>query len=304
MPVQALTIFDPQQFFNLRLSPDTPVQRLDRHVAGVDISNEFSGRLSVTTVEGDRITLSADLEADYRAISYGASVQADGASVDVDTKSIEASLRQEFGVTVDGDLNKHELYDLEKLFRNVSNIFRKFLQGEDEEALAKTAKLADRFDHLSSLSSLDLSVDVERSIALFAAQLTTEVGGLSASPVSQPAPASGTSSTNTPGGAPSTVVAIPRPSTGTTAPTPSQTSTPAADSTNDGHLAVPGQATQAPSSLIEQVFAALKDAKVESDKVQEYLPDFLAKLREDLTKELQGSRSQRAMTRKVPPLMW
>ncbi len=37
---------------------------------------------------------------------------------------------------------------------------------------------------------------------------------------------------------------------------------------------------------------ALEEAKVESEKIRKYLPDFLKKLREDLGNELRGEREQ------------
>ena len=287
MTVQALTAFDPRQFFTARQGTDAPTQRLDTQVTGVAVSNDFSGRLSVTTDEGDTITLTADLEADYRAVSYRSSAQADGSAVDVKANYVEYSLKREFGVTVEGDLNEQELNDLEKLFRKVSNIFRKFLQGEDDEALAKTAKLADRFDRLSSLSSLDLSVDVERSITVLAAQVVSEVTGQPV-PIAPQPPAP--SSTGTPGGAPGTAAAIPQPFNGTTAPTPSPGAVSTAEASNPDRLTVPGSTGQPQGSLVEQIFQALKDAKLESEKVHKYLPDFLKKLREDLADEVRGER--------------
>ena len=37
---------------------------------------------------------------------------------------------------------------------------------------------------------------------------------------------------------------------------------------------------------------ALEDTKVESEKVRKYLPDFLKRLREDLSRELSGARAE------------
>jgi hypothetical protein len=171
MPAQILTQVDPQQFFRLPSTNATAGQRLDTKVSGVTVSN-FSDRLSVTTAEGGTITLSADLESDFRAVNY--TTEDDGQAVDI---------------------------------RKAANIFKQYVSGEDEEALAKAAKLAERFGHLSSLSDVDLSVDVERS------NLPTQAAG-------QQQPTTGTTSgTATPGGAPSTVAAIPQSSTGTSAPT-------------------------------------------------------------------------------------
>jgi hypothetical protein len=141
-------------------------------------------------------------------------------------------LKQEFGVTVEGDQNEQEVKDLEKLFRKVANISKQYVSGEDKEALAKTAKLVERFGHLSSLSGVDLSVDVERSVTIFAAQVDSEMTNLPTQAAGQQQPTPVTASgTATPGGAPSTVAAIPQSSTGTSAPT--QPSTDAAVPTSD-----------------------------------------------------------------------
>jgi hypothetical protein len=291
MSVQALTQVDPTQFLNLSSANGTAPQRLDTKVSGVVISNDFSGRLSVTTAEGDKITLSANLETDFRAVSYKSHVEGGSTTTDVEAKYAAYSLKQEFGVTVEGDLNEQEVKDLTKLFRKVANIFEKYLNGQDEAALAKTAKLIERFGRLSSLSDLALNVDVERSVTALAARIVTEVTGQPALPAGlQPQTSATTSQAVTPGGAPATAVVIPQPPTGTTAPTPSSTSVPVANAINITHLSVPAQETQQPRSLAQQILNALQEANVESRKVEKYLPDFLQKLREDLRKELRGER--------------
>ncbi|THI85119.1 MAG: hypothetical protein CAF41_012855 [Nitrospira sp. CG24A] len=289
MPVQALTQFDPTQFFRLPSAHDAGVQRLDTKVSGVAVSNDFSGRLSVTTAEGDTITLSADLESDFHAVNYTSRVEGDERRVDVEATYAEYSLKHEFGVTIEGDLNEEEIQDLEKLFRNVANIFRKYVSGQDDEALAKTAKLGERFGALSSLSGLGLNVDVERSVTVLAAHIVSEVADFPALPVNRllQIPAA-TSQVATPDGAPSAVAAIPQPSTGTTAPTPLSTTSSVPNPTNGAHLSAPAQETQRPRSLLRQVLDALEEASLESRKVEQYLPDFLQKLREDLENELKG----------------
>jgi hypothetical protein len=291
MPVQALTQFDPQQFFNLSSANGGGTQRLDTKVSGVAVSNDFTGRLSVTTAEGDKITLSANVESDLLAASYKSHVVGDGKTVDVEAKYAEFSLKQEFGVTVQGDLNEQEIKDLAKLFRRVANIFEKYIHGQDEAALAKTAKLVERFGRLSSLSGLDLNVDVERSVTALAAQIVSEVTGQSVPPTGQqPQIPATTSQAATPGGAPSTAAVIPQPSTGTTAPTQPSTDAAAPASDQTTRLIAPTQDALRQKSLVQQVLDALKETRVESHKVQKYLPDFFEKLREDLRQELRGER--------------
>ena len=263
MSVQALTSIDPHQFFNLRQLSDAGVHRLDTRVSSVAMSNDFSGRLAVTTTEGDRITLTADLATDFRSGSYESRAEADRTTGNIGAKYTQYTLQRNFAVAVDGDLNKEELQDLEVLFQKISNIFRGFVQGQDKDARAHTTKLAEGFRRLDSLSSLDVSVEAVRSVAVVAASRVT------------------------PGGAPGTGAAIPQPSNGTTAPTPST------DSPDGTHLNVPVKDAQL-ASLIQQVLHALKEAKVELDKIRKYLPDFLETLREDLVKERRGERESKA----------
>jgi hypothetical protein len=292
MPVQALTQFDPTQFFRLPSASDTGAQRLDTKVTGVAVSNDFSGRLSVTTAEGDTITLSADIESDFRAVNYKARAEGVETAVDVDATYAEYSLKHEFGVTIEGDLNEEEIKDLEKLFRNVANIFKKYLSGQDDEALAKTAKLGERFGALSSLSGLDFGVDVERSVTFLAAHIVSEVDSVPAPPIDRLSQIPVTTSQGaTSGGESLAAAAIPQPSTATTVPTSSSTAVPTANSDDGTHFSVPAEERQRFKSLVQQVLDALKDTKVESYKVRKYLPDFFERLQEDLEKELRGEHN-------------
>lgn len=298
MPVQSVSQFDPTQFFRLPATGATEPQRLHTQVSGVSVSNDLSGRLSVTTAEGDTITFTADIEAQFRSVDYRSHAESNGESVDVRATAAELSFRKEFGMTVDGDLNEQEVRDLSKLFRKVTNIFKKYFSGQDEEALAKTEKLAERFGRFSSLSGLDLSVDVERSVTVIAAQLATASGAPAASATT---PDTGTTHSATPGAAPSTAAAIPPPSSGTTAPTQPSTSEPSAATAGHAHVTVPAVADQTRSSLVDQILAAVHDAKVETRKIQKYLPRLLDNIQEDLRRELKGNGQIEAkQTAEVP----
>ena len=89
------------------------------------MSNDFSGRMSVTTAEGDRITLTADLETDFRSLRYESCAAADRTAESVGATYAHSTIQRNFGVGVNGDLNQ-ELHDLEALFQKVSSIFRGF----------------------------------------------------------------------------------------------------------------------------------------------------------------------------------
>jgi hypothetical protein len=266
MSVQFLTTFDPQQLFNLGSRPKEGSHRLDTRISGLSIAQEFSGRLNVTTADGDRITLVADRDDRYEAGVVQSVVQTPQGVGTVSAGFAQSARAHNVGIAVNGDLNEAELTDLEKLFEKVSNIFRGFFQGHDEEARAHTVNLAEGFDGLENLSGLDLSVEIVRSVTVVSASGTT------------------------PGGAPGTAVAIPQSSNGTTAPTPSP------DSLEARHLAASVNGAQF-ASLIQHVLDAFNELRIDAEKVRHHLPTFLAKLREELAKELQSDPQSEAGTR-------
>jgi len=258
MQSQSLTGIDPHRFFDLRSTSNHGALRLETGISGVTASSEFSGRLTVRTEEGDTITLGADLDTSFHAGRFYAHEGVGQQEVGIGAEYSRYSLQREFGIAVEGDLNEQELGDLHTLVQKISGIFRGFVEGQDEQALVQTAALAERFSQLTTLSSLDLSVEVLRSITVVAA------------------------STYTPGGAPVTAAEIPLLSNGTTAPTPSL------DSQEDGAPSVLGKESHL-ESLIQQVFDALKEAEAELQKFQKYLPDFFEQLHKDLLERLDGS---------------
>ncbi|MFO0778917.1 MAG: hypothetical protein U0223_15105 [Nitrospira sp.] len=207
------------------------------------------------TTDGDRVTLVADIDEEYKAGSVQSSIETSQETGTVSAGLAQSARAHNFGVAVSGDLNEAEVRDLEKLFEKISSIFRGFFQGYDEEAKAQTVHLADGFRGLESLSSLDLSIEIVRSVTV-----------VSASGV-------------TPGGAPGTAAVIPQSSNGTTVPTPSPNS---ADAT---HLVAPVNSEQF-AALMRQVFNALNELRINTEKVRHHLPAFLDKVREQLAKEL------------------
>ena len=266
MSVQPLTTFDPEQLFNLGSRPQDGFHRLDTRISGLSIAQEFSGRLNVTTADGDRITLVADREDKYEAGAVQSVVQTSQGDGTINAGFAQSARAHNVGIAVSGDLNEAEVTDLEKLFEKVSSIFRGFFQGRDDEAQAQTLHLAEGFRGLENLSSLDLSVEIVRSVTVVSA------------------------SGETPGGAPGTAVAIPQPSNGTTAPTPSP------DSPDAMRLAVLVNGTQF-ISLVRQVLDALHELRVDTEKARHHLPAFLDKLREEFAGELRPEPQSEADAR-------
>jgi len=283
MTVPVLSRFNPSSFVRLPASEGAQPSRIDAKVAAIAVSNEFSGQLTVTTAEGDKVTLTADFEERVRALAYRGHAEQDGTAADVRAQQVDYSLSRTLGLTVEGDLNDEEVEDLTQLFKKVLNIFRKFIGGHDEEALAKTAKLADRFGRLPSLSGLDVSVDVERSVTVVAAQVATHITAQS-SPA-EPVTLSAAEQPATPGAAPQTAAVIPQPSTDSQAPTqPAATGGEAAAQTAV-HITAPVEEQNKPTSLVQQVLDAVRESDVEGRKLRKYLPRLLNRVREELEQE-------------------
>ncbi len=288
MPAQSVSQVDPSRFFHLPSTGNAGIQRLDTRISGVSVSNDLSGRVSVTTAEGDKVTLSTNFAEDFRTVTYHGAAWQGGASVEVASQQTEYSSRRKLDVTVEGDLSEQEARELSKLFKKVLNIFRKLFNGQDEAAVAKTAKLADQFSNFSTLSSLDLSVEVERSVTMLAAQIATEATGQATLPTEEPNATAVRAAI--PGAAPSAVAAIPPPPSGTLAPTQPAADSVATGDTTDLRPAAPVSQDKSPASLIDQVvdqiLDALKDSNVEPHKLRRHLPNLLDRVREEFQKEL------------------
>ncbi|MDH5669361.1 MAG: hypothetical protein OEY86_15255 [Nitrospira sp.] len=270
MSLQALTHIDPNRFFQLPKFDGTDIQRLNTQVGGVAVSNDFSGRLSVTTAEGDRITLTADLETDFRAVNFNSQSSAGGTTVGVAATYKEFAFRNEFSVAVEGNLNEQELQDLETIFQKAANIFKHFLKGQDEVSLGKITNLADRFSGLSSLSGLDLSLDLERSVTQVAAQIASEFTSDGVGGPGESFKANGVSA-------------------------PPSSSNPAEPSRSDqgNRLGLGPLHFSAVASLVQQMLEALNESHLEPRKIQEHLPSLFARLREEVGEDLRQEHGRK-----------
>jgi hypothetical protein len=270
MSLQVLTQINPSRFFDLPKSDGTDIQRLNTQVEGIAVSNDFSGRLSVTTAEGDRITLTADLETDFRAINFRSQSSTGGTAVGVEATYREFAYRNELNVAVEGNLSEQELQDLETVFQKASNIFRHFIKGQDEVSLAKVAHLADRFASLPSLASIDLALDLDRSVTQVAAQIASEYIGQGTGETLE------SSSPNR-----------------TAAPTPSSTPALISDSDKGIRFGLPDSIFSGPSSLTQQILDILQESRLKPRKIHEHLPSLLARLREQVGEELHREQAHK-----------
>lgn len=281
MPIQSMSLFDPFQSPSLS-SEGIGIWHRRTQLAAIMVTNNLDGRMTVMTTEGDKVTLNATLIQNFEMLGYHSTVRQANVTLDMSAQDTQYLLEQKLGMTVEGDLNKQEVRDLLRLFENVLNMFRKFVMGQDETALDKAAKLAGRFDTLSTLSSLDLNVMVERSLTILTAHRAPAEPEQALASVTIPSPTAVRATTD------------PLSSTTTTASFPPDAEASAersvssgpTDERNDVRLVGPFSPDKQALALVDQLVETLKHSSLEPGKIRKFLPRLLEHAREDLNKEL------------------
>lgn len=281
MPIQSVPLFDPSQSIALP-SEGMRIGRRSTRLAAIMASNNLDGQVSVMTTEGDRVTWNATLVQNFEMFSYRRTARHASVTLDMSAKETQYLLEQKLGMTIEGDLNEQEARDLLRLFENVLNLFRTFVRGQDETALDKVAKLAGRFDTLSTLSSLDLTVTVERSLMMLTASESPAGSEHVLAPVVTASPAAIRATTD----AMPSIITTASPSPDSEASAESSVSSGLTDQRNDVRLAGLLSSHEQPLPLVDQLVDTLKDSSLEPDKLLKFLPRLLDRVREELNEEL------------------
>lgn len=93
--------------------------------------------ISMTTSEGDRVTISLALE-NMQALEYHAS----GGNQQINFMTARLSSTA-FSMTVEGDLNAQELADIQSLIKDLSHISKDFFKGHMKQAMTKAMEIGD-----------------------------------------------------------------------------------------------------------------------------------------------------------------
>lgn len=93
--------------------------------------------ITMTTSEGDRVTLSSSLE-NLQALQYNAT----GTGQNISFVAARLSMAN-FSITVEGDLNDQELADINSLVKDLSKIAKDFFKGHMDQAMTKAMDIGD-----------------------------------------------------------------------------------------------------------------------------------------------------------------
>jgi hypothetical protein len=155
----------------------------------VKVSQSQTADITIVTAEGDTVTLSSSKSAELSFATYNAQGQVGGSSGTISGMSAEVHRTSDFSISVDGDLNKEELKEVQSAIRTIQKAANDVLKGNDEKAAARTAKLSD-LDQIASINA-DLEFNREVSVTQVSAQSdSTPVPESTEVPASTPAPTS------------------------------------------------------------------------------------------------------------------
>ena len=143
-----------------------------------------TSQFSFLTAEGDRVSISAGSESRFSFDSYTAQGLADGQAFDIRSQQSSSSLRSDFSLLVEGDLNEQELADIEAFVQTAENLFNNLRSGNVDEA-AETALSLSNLETLST-AALFYRQETTVSVATRSTSLAAQGNG-----TSQPSQGSG-----------------------------------------------------------------------------------------------------------------
>ncbi len=162
------------------LSSNTPVGfKSQQFQARAETST--SSQLSFLTTEGDRVSISAGSESRFSFDSYTAQGFSEGQAVDIRNQQSSSSLRSDFSLLVEGDLNEQELADIEAFVQTAENLFNNLRSGNVDEA----AETALSLSNLETLSTAALFYRQETTVSVATRSTSLAAQGNEASQPSQ-----------------------------------------------------------------------------------------------------------------------
>lgn len=116
--------------------------------------------LTITTAEGDRVTLSLATAVEVNTGLYRSQSIEDDRQTSTQTAFFEFSDSQSMAIAVDGDLNAQELEDIREAVGAIGGMIEDFLSGDLEEMAADGELLKE----LDTISSLEAAFSTERQV--------------------------------------------------------------------------------------------------------------------------------------------
>ncbi|MBF0301890.1 MAG: hypothetical protein HQK73_02525 [Desulfamplus sp.] len=131
--------------------------------------------LSLTTKEGDTVTLSAGSFTEFSALSYDKSGRISNgtgnASASISSREMTLASGSQFTFSVKGSLSEQEMDDIEGLVKSLDEIINKMATGDMDDAMSKALEMQEGYDSISGFEA-DLTYSSSYSFLSEASQQT------------------------------------------------------------------------------------------------------------------------------------
>ncbi len=154
------------------LAPSIPASTLQ-------VSSEAEIHLEIRTHDGDVVSLTAHAA---RSLSLERGAPDGG-------PRLIAHEDQDVQVHVEGQLDRRELHDVRRLLRSIERLMASFFGGHETRAEHQAQRIAERFDHLRSLSAFRVELERDRSLTMTSG-VNAPTPEPSQDPVAEPLPTS------------------------------------------------------------------------------------------------------------------
>ena len=113
------------------------------------------------TAEGDIVTLSKDSQHQASCLTYSGLSRGGGSMVQLQEKSYSMEVNRELSITIEGNLSKEEVQDIQKSIKTIDKIMHDALSGNTDHALA----MAYDVSRMESISSFSASLEIENTVS-------------------------------------------------------------------------------------------------------------------------------------------
>ena len=117
--------------------------------------------ITIVTADGDRVTLSADSERQASYLTYNCLARGVDAMAQFQGKRYSVEVNRELSITIEGNLSKEELQDIQKAIKTIDKIMQQVLLGNTENALAMTHDVSS----MESISGFSASLEIENAVS-------------------------------------------------------------------------------------------------------------------------------------------
>lgn len=126
------------------------------------IASEQSTDITIMTEEGDKVTLSSDIQIDASLTTYNSKALTNTTYTESRGKLFSFDANRQINIAVEGDLNDQEKEEIEKVLKAISEMINDFLSGKNDQIVENTGDFAD----LTTISNVEAEFEIKKSVTL------------------------------------------------------------------------------------------------------------------------------------------